>query len=190
MSAVLVALLLASAADLPRIASVASPDEEFSIENCSLYCAVSPTTAVSRSLEAQGRVHYDASRLDDGRPSTAWVVGGGPGEWFQFTFTPGAEQRQSGRLGVSVVYILNGYAKSPQHWRDHSRVKELELQVDGTAMAVLSLPDERTPQMVRLPDLPMRRTLVLRFLVKSVYPGARFQELAISEVRIDGYGHH
>jgi hypothetical protein len=186
----LVFLFVAAAADVPRLVATVEPGEEFCVDCCSLYCAAGPTLSVSKHLAAQDRARYDAARLEDGHRTTAWVVSNGIAEWFQFEFQPGEGQTLNPRLGVNEVYILNGYAKSPSHWRDHARAKDLDLLVDGKLFARIALRDESKPQLVSLPNIPLHANLTLRFLVRSIYPGARFQELAISEVRLDGYGAH
>ena len=173
-----------------RLVAVSAPTEEFCVDCCNLYCAAGPTLTVSKHLAPQGRVRYDAARLDDGHPTTAWVAADGVGEWFEFEFKPGEGQSLHGRIGVNEVYILNGYAKSPSHWREHSRVKDLDLLIDGALRAHIALADDSKPQLVSLPDIPLHPNLKLRFVVRSVYPGVRYQELAVSEVRLDGYGHH
>lgn len=184
-------LLLAGAAEtLPLVEGVPAPAEEFCVECCSLYCAAVPTLSVSRHLESQHRLRYGADRLEDGLASTAWVVDALLGEWFQFVFEPTEYQHLEPTLGVDSLYIMNGYRKSPEHWRDHARIRELELLVDGTARARLLLLDTPTPQRLELPRIPLHAQLTLRFVVRGVYSGDRFQELAVSEVRVDGYGHH
>jgi hypothetical protein len=186
----LMLLLAAVPAEVPRLVATPEPAEEFCVDCCNLYCAAAPTLSVSRHLKSQGRVSYDATRLEDGHKGTAWVASNGVSEWFQFEFRPGEGQSLHSQLGVNEVYILNGYAKSPSHWREHSRAKDLDLLVDGAVQARISLLDDAKPQLVALPNIPLHPHLTLRFVVVSVYPGEKFQEMALSEVRLDGYGAH
>ena len=185
------ALILAVApADVPQLQAVSVPTEEFCVDCCNLYCAACPTLSVSHHLAPQGRAQYDAARLEDGHPTTAWVVSEGVSEWFQFKFEPGEGQNLHQSIGVNELLLLNGYAKSPGHWRDHARAKDLDLVVDGVVRAHITLLDDSKPQSVALPKIPLHPDLTLRFIVRSVYAGAKFNELALSEARIDGYGHH
>jgi hypothetical protein len=190
---VMMALALFLAVAQPEVASLQSvsvPQEGFCVDCCNLYCAAAPTLSVSHHLSARDATRYDAAQLGDGYLQTAWVVSNGPGEWFEFSFLPGEGQILEPKIGVSELYFQNGYAKNPAHWRDHARVRRLELQVDGVTRATIALPDQITPQRVSLPQLPLHPNLTLRFVVRSVYPGARFSEAAISEARVDGCGHH
>ena len=187
---VLILLLVTVLAEIPVVEAVAAPTEQFGVDDCSLYCAAFPELSVSRHLAPQERVRYDNARLQDGLATTAWVVDGGLGEWFEFVFRSGEGQHLEPRLGVNTLYILNGYRKSEAHWREHARVRELEVVVDGAARARVRLLDNSQPQRVVLPNLPLHPDLSVRFVVRGLYPGSRFKETAISEVRLDGYGHH
>jgi hypothetical protein len=187
-------VVLAVAPEVPVLRAVSEPTEEFCVECCSLYCAASPSLRVSRYLPLQQSNRYDASVLEDGKGATAWVVKGGPGEWFEFVFEPEGFHPDvpvdNKRTGVNALYLWNGYNKSGARWREHARAHELQLSVNGEAVAAVVLLDDSRPQRVDLPPTLLRRGMRFRFTVTSVYAGDRYNELAISEVRLDGYGHH
>ena len=187
-------VLMSAALELPILQAVPQPDEEFCVECCSLYCAAYPTVRVSSHLPLQHRNEYGAEVLADGKRQTAWVVAHGPGEWFELAFEasgfhPGVPEDNKS-TGVDRLYLWNGYNKSPEHWRDHARAKHLRLDVDERPVAVITLLDEERPQRVGLPRTLLRRGMRFRFTIVDVFPGRRFDELAVSEVRLDGYGHH
>ncbi len=187
-------VLLAVAPDLPVLQAVSEPTEEFCVDCCSLYCAASPSLRVSSHVAAQHGSRYDASVLEDGKGATAWVVNGGPSEWFEFVFEASGFHPDfpidNKRTGVDALYLWNGYDKSLARWREHARAHELRLTVDDRAVATVTLLDDARPQRVDLPPTLLRRGMRFRFTILSVYAGARFQEMAIAEVRLDGYGHH
>ncbi|MCC6491112.1 MAG: hypothetical protein IT364_26730 [Candidatus Hydrogenedentes bacterium] len=188
---VLAAFLCATA---PTFHVALDPDADFNPESCSLYCMAYPSESVSEHIPSQGKVHYDAGQIRDGEPKTAWVVKDGPTSWLEFTFKdsgfhPDFDENWK-RTGVDTLYILNGYNKSPEHWRNHARIRELELSVNGSSLGVITLLDSSKPQAVTLPKTLLQRGMRFRFTVRSVYPGAKFPELAVSEARLDGYGHH
>jgi hypothetical protein len=153
-----------------------------------------PSLSVSRHLSTQGEVEYDANQMCDGEASTAWVVKKGPGEWFELRFEPDQFhpdfRDDSQRTGVDSLYIWNGYNKSLEHWRNHARVHKADLSVDGEHVCTIALLDDARPQIVTLPKTPLHRDIRFRFTIRSVYPGDKYDEVAVSEVRLDGYGHH
>jgi hypothetical protein len=122
------------------------------------------------------------------------VVRHGPGQWLEFEFEPSGLHPDfplnNTRTGVNALYIWNGYNKSPQHWREHGRVRTLELAVDGVPYAVIAMLDDARPQRVDLPPTLIRRGMRLRLTIRETYRGSRFDETAMSEARLDGYGHH
>lgn len=190
----LVLLLMSGVPALPTLEAALAADEDFCVECCSLYCAAYPTARVSSHLAPQHRNSYGAELLVDGKGQTAWVVARGPGEWFELLFEPsgfhpGVPDHNTG-TGVDRLYIWNGYNKTPERWREHARVHHLRVDVDNESVALITLLDEQRPQGVGLPRTLLRRGIRFRFTVVDVFPGSRFDELAVSEVRLDGYGHH
>jgi len=187
-------VLLLAASDLPVLQAVVEPREQFCVECCSLYCAASPKVRVSRHVSPQLGNRYDAAALADGKGDTAWVVKNAVGEWFEFVFEASEFHPDvpvdNKRTGVNRLYLWNGYNKSAKRWREHARVRELRLAVDGQPIAELTLLDDQRPQGLDLPPTLLRRGMRFGFTVVSVYPGERYEELAVSEARLDGYGHH
>lgn len=192
--AIVLAVALLAQPQLPVRSAVVEPNADFDPDSCSLYCAAGPDVVVSAHLARQSRVQYGADRLTDGKGRTAWIVDKGPGEWFEFAFHPSGFHPDfpvdNDRTGVDVLFIWNGYNKSPVHWREHGRVRELELAIDGKAVAIVTLLDDPRPQTVGLPKTLLRRGMRFRFTIRSVFPGDRFDETAVSEARLDGFGHH
>jgi hypothetical protein len=187
-------VLLFAAPELPVLHAVSEPNEGFCLECCSLYCAADAKVRVSGHLAPQHRSGYGAESLADGKGQTAWVVAHGPGEWFELVFEASGFHpdvpESNARTGVDRLYLWNGYNKSPERWREHARAHHLRVDVDDRPLAIVSLLDERRPQRVDLPRTLLRRGMRFRFTIVDVFPGSRFDELAVSEVRLDGYGHH
>src|SRR4030042_368443 len=120
---------------LLHVEVVIKPNTDFNPDSCSLYCAASPDLSVSNHLTPQGKVQYDANQMADGDIRTAWIASNGLGEWFEFTFTaegfPPELPLDNPRTGVDSLYIMNGDAKSSQHWRGPARLHKLEMSIDG-----------------------------------------------------------
>jgi hypothetical protein len=145
-------------------------------ENCSrngdtLYCA-------SSVLSPQGKNAYRTVNLSDGRASTAWVEGQsghGVGEWILIEFN---RERV-----VHGLDLRNGYAKSRDIFTKNSRVRELEIRLSTGQTMHRTLKDTDEPQTVSLDGAGVARWLQLRIL--SVYPGSKYRDTAISELRVD-----
>jgi len=183
-----------AAPHLPLVRAVSAPGEDFCVECCSLYCGAFPTVAVSKHLVPQAGNEYGSSVLEDGKGDTAWVSRSGVGEWFEFTFEASGLHpdfpAENDTTGVDRLFIWNGYNKSVERWQEHGRIRRLRLEVDGRAIALLDLLDQPQPQRIDLPPTLIRRGIRFRFVILSIYPGTRFDETAVSEARLDGYGHH
>ena len=195
MTVLLSSIVAVLSASLPIIEATIDPQASFYPGDCSLYCMAAPEPiSVSHHISSQAKTHYDAAQMEDGECTTAWVAKGGPGEWFEFTFSPEGLHpdfcANDQRTGVDSLYIINGYNKTAEIWHDHARVRTLEMSVDGHPVALITLKDDSRPQHVALPRTPLRPGMKFRFTIRRVTPGAKYDEVAITEARLDGYGHH
>lgn len=151
-------------------------------------CASRPTSIyASTTLPSQGENDYQVSNLVDLSLGTAWVegvVGNGLGQSlvYRYDLSPG-EQRE-----LQALAIHNGYVKSQTAWQNNGRVKAMKLFVNGQLLATLQLEDVRNVQVFDLK--PLVRLLpedpVFRFEIQDVYPGDKYQDVAISELNF-GY---
>ncbi|MEY4573179.1 MAG: hypothetical protein RLZ10_2463 [Bacteroidota bacterium] len=133
------------------------------------------TYSASSTLSAMGSKSYDIKNLTDVNPTTAWVEGSegfGVGDWFEI---------KSKDLNI----IFNGYQASPTVWRNNARVKKLKVYKDNHPLCYLILKDEMGRQYF---ELPGKETMeyevdhVFRFEIVDAYPGAKWQDVAISEI--------
>ncbi len=139
----------------------------------------------SSALKPSNGKSYEASNAQDLKLDTAWVEGvngNGEGEYLEYFF-----KNDSPR--VTKAIILNGYVKTPQLWKDNSRVKDLDFYVNGEFYASLQLKDIQSEQIFKFPPLGHRedgKDLILKFVIKSVYPGAKYKDTAITEIYFQG----
>ncbi len=134
-------------------------------------------TSRPRSLAPQGGAQdandYIADNLLDGDPHTAWVEGEpGLGLPARLTFA------LPDRVDLQRIRIVDGYAKDTAHLLDNAAAKTIEIQ-GGARTVRYTLTRSRRPQTIRVPFGETRK-VVIRIL--SGYPGARFDDLAVSEV--------
>jgi hypothetical protein len=134
-------------------------------------------TSRPRSLAPQGAAQdandYIPDNMLDGDPHTAWVEGA-PGLGLPARLTFALPER----VDLQRITIVDGYAKDTAHLLDNAAAKTIEIR-GGAKTLRYTLTRSRRPQTVRAP-FGRTRTVVIRIL--SGYPGARFDDLAVSEV--------
>ncbi len=139
----------------------------------------------SSSLKPSNGIIYEATNTKDLRLETAWVEGAkgnGEGEFLEYYF-----KNDSPR--VTKAIIINGYVKTPELWAANNRVKDLDLYINGEFYAKLQLKDVQAEQIFELPTLGRRedgKDLILTFVIKSVYPGTKYNDTAITEIYFQG----
>ncbi len=134
---------------------------------------VTPLRA-SSTLAGQGAKSYGVKNLYDFNPMTAWVEGKedyGIGESFEIK-------------GEGVNHIYNGYQSSPKTWADNSRVKIFKVYKNNVPLCFLELKDEMGQQYFELPDhnTDQVKANTYKFEIVEVYPGAKWKDVAISEI--------
>ena len=112
-------------------------------------------------------------------------------EKFYYAYTiPGGAPR------ITTVKILNGYVKSAQEWQEYARIKQLKLYHNNKPLATLELEDSRSLQWFDIgllgnePQAKVRPDWTLKFEILEVYPGKKYEEVAISELYFDGIDVH
>jgi hypothetical protein len=145
-------------------------------ESCShsgdaLYC-------VSSVLASQQRNYYGPESAFDGNSNTAWVEGSGGqgiGDFMVLEF--------DAPRTVSKLTIRNGYAKNTDIYKKNSRVKDIEIRFSDGSSQDARLSDTPGVQTVTF-DRPVRTNWV-QIEIRSVYPGWKYSDTAINEVRVN-----
>ncbi len=139
---------------------------------------IRPTSAKASSiLEATSTIAYRATNLLDGDLATAWnegVDGPGIGEWVRFDF--------SEQLVLTRIEIANGYQKDSERFAGNPRVKSLKVEYSNGAVQMVTLLDTEEFQTIT-PTTPQPIEW-FKLIIVSVYPGAKWEDTALSEVRI------
>ncbi|MDQ7798904.1 MAG: hypothetical protein RDU76_08200 [Candidatus Edwardsbacteria bacterium] len=158
---------------------------------CSWYCGGGPYKIISSSFhKPEHDIFYDGTNAHDFSYKTSWVEGKpgyGIGEYLEYSF-----KNDSPRL--TNIIIFNGIIKSHQTWKYNTRVKLLEVFVNGSLYAILHLQDTRAAQKFKLPEPLGRRKdgqdLVMKFVIKDIYKGEKYDDTAITELYFDGIDVH
>ncbi|MGV3767466.1 MAG: NADase-type glycan-binding domain-containing protein [Chitinophagaceae bacterium] len=129
----------------------------------------------SSTMPAANGNTYGPDNLMDGSYRTAWIenkINAGLGENVSFTFTTSSRSMEN--LQCIGFKFLNGYAKSEKLWREHNRVKEMLLSLNGIPIGTYTLQDRyRDMLSVRIDAFQVKDGDVLSFSIKSVYYGSK-----------------
>lgn len=133
------------------------------------YCA-------SSVLAPQYGNSYGPANLVDADLKTAWVEG-----------KPGHGEGESvivelkGVREVIAVQVMNGYHKNEDLFRKNSRVREAEIRFSDGSIERARLADAPGVQTI---DIAARKTEWVRFTIRAVYPGTKYADTAVTELRI------
>jgi hypothetical protein len=161
-------LALCIALAVPSFAQAAIKD--FTIRSCPVIPA-----------EADGS-SYGAAKLVDGKAQTAWCPRAWQDAWFELEFPSPRD--------VNIFYISNGYqrttAKGTDLFAANARVKRLELVNDRGEAKIIDLVDGRgeVEYFFSSGDAFTKGVKRIRFTVLGIYPGAKYADALISELRL------
>jgi len=157
--------------------------------------AISHFYKASSTLGSTSRHSYELSNLADCDLSTAWVEGDPeygigvqlyftvkPASWVADTYPSILEQDTN----YLAIYINNGYVKSDESWRNNSRIKTFNIcRETGEVIHTVFLRDTAGVQMIRQVPFPADVYDVNWYIeIIEVFPGLRWKDTAISELRI------
>lgn len=120
---------------------------------------------------------YGPDRATDGSWTTVWVegaAGDGVGEWIEVGLRSA--------VTVSKVGLVNGYGKGTRYL-ENARIKDAVLQFSDGSTRAIHLTDSNEMQYF---DVRPTTTSAVRLTIRSVYPGARWDDTAIGELRLWG----
>ena len=135
------------------------------------------TVCVSSVLDPQYGNRYGGSNLFDANPSTAWVEGvrgNGEGQSIVLQF--------DGPRRPRTIELVNGYAKNDDIFYKNSRVRLLEIKSSAGERFTLEIDDRQDWQTIALPV--MKECAWLELTIRDVYAGSKYQDTAISELRV------
>ncbi len=119
---------------------------------------------------------YHASNLFDARKEFVWVEGNassnGEGETIEFQF--------ENDVHISAIQIWNGYQRSDEHFSANARLKDFEFKVETGSGNSYTLRDTKGGQKIDLSAALTGKKFTLT--IKSAYPGAKYKDLALSEI--------
>lgn len=135
--------------------------------------ALSGRVSASSTLAPESA--YSPANLFDSRKEFVWVEGAassGEEEVLSFEFDQAVE--------ITAIQIRNGYQRSDEHFLANARVKDFQFQEKSSQPRQYSLQDSKQGQKIELTQPEKGSAFELR--IKSVYPGKKYKDLAISDI--------
>lgn len=156
-------------------------------EACSWFCCGVIKGAYSSSeLASTGNISYKAENVlyTYGHAWVEGVKGYGIGESITIVFDSTSTQPDK-------IEIINGYAKTPEAYKNNSRVKTLRLYNMGKFVADLELEDKLAYQTFDIGFLlgEQGKEWELKFEIVDVYKGDKYDDTAITLITFDGPCH-
>jgi F5/8 type C domain len=139
---------------------------------------VRSTEVRSSSVLPPSRVaSYGPGMAVDGRWSTVWVEGSdgdGSGDWIELEL--------EASVTVHRIGVVNGYGKGPR-FLENGRVRDATITFTTGSWQTIRLADNNDLQYF---DIAPTTTQSVRLTIASVYPGTRWSDTAIGEIRVWG----
>ncbi|PWJ37904.1 NADase-type glycan-binding domain-containing protein [Sediminitomix flava] len=156
----------------------------------------------SSSLANQGSNNYTINNIFDLDLRTAWIEGDsndGIGHFISFEFDFSEKYNGFGKPYnfYGIIEVFNGYCKSEKHWKENSRVKQLQVSLNEKPICLIELEDTWQYQRVDIrkffkdnyyfPDAPyvISHGDVIAFRIMEIYEGDKYKDTAISEFVYD-----
>lgn len=168
-----------SMASFPQNASIGLADLKVYHASGQTLRLVPPTRIrgkISASSTLAPEAAYSPANLSDARKEFVWVEGNttnsGEGEFLRFEF----EQA----VHITAVQVWNGYQRSEEHRKANARIRDFEFGANGSPAAAYTLGDYGSGQKVELKTPAQGNVFTLK--IKSIYPGNRYKDLAVSDI--------
>lgn len=146
------------------------------------------------TLEPQAGNSYRPENLTDGNPATAWVIGDNNNQTWRTYSGDGNPREISIRpdenFEVVEIELLNGYNKSDDSWKNNARVSRLRVEGVKKGRSVSdtlysgTISDTQSWQTLKLEKTGHYDYYTL--VIEDIYPGRKWNDTAISEVRFVG----
>lgn len=129
------------------------------------------------------RTAYHPAKLFDSNYDFAWSTDGNKTNGIGATLALSFASKQT----IAGLCIWNGYQRSAAHFEKNGRIKELLVSSDS-AKQQIQLASEQGMQKIMF-NGPMKEVPRLTLKINSIYPGTKYKDVLLSEMRlIDDHG--
>jgi hypothetical protein len=140
---------------------------------------IAPPRRVDGTLTASSTLApetaYSPANLFDSRKEFAWAEGAasaGEGEVLTFQFDQA--------VNITAIQIWDGYQRSDEHFSANARVRDFDFGEKGGTARTYTLRDTKAGQKIELQAAAKGNAFELK--IKSIYPGKKYKDLAISDI--------
>ncbi|HET7464044.1 MAG TPA: discoidin domain-containing protein [Longimicrobium sp.] len=162
----------------PPVAPPPTPPVVSTEGNAGEWYEIRAMSVQSSSVLPPSRVaSYGPEMAVDGKWNTVWVEGAdgdGSGDWIELNLRSPTT--------VCRVGIVNGYGNGPRYY-ENERVRDAVLTFSNGSWQRIHLTDNNDLQYF---DVTPTNTQTVRLAIESVYPGTRWSDAAIGEIRVWG----
>lgn len=148
--------------------------------------------------------NYPIKNIQDYNLNTAWVARKGSSTsnpFIEFTFTFPKNTAYAGAYQFrGICNVFNGYCKSLNIWKQNARVKRFKVYINNNAICYVEMADTWHFQSFDISayfknqreginpksSFEIRNGDKIRFEITEIYPGQKFQDVAISEFLCEG----
>jgi len=155
--------------DSDRVLKDATPKEEKP--------SVFEVTASSYLTDPKREFDYSPKMTIDENTATSWVEadeGDGIGEWIKFEFLKSSK--------VGKLKIWPGYATDKDIYFKNNRLKKIQVEFSHDTAQEFELTDEYKEHEIALPGYT---TDYIKITIKSVWPGSKFKDTCLAEVKFE-----
>lgn len=135
------------------------------------------------STSSTPQVQYKAEYVLDGNTDTTWAEGAkgdGIGEWIMLTSDINSE--------VRGIEIANGYTKSEETYFENNRLKKIKIEFSDNDSIIVNLKDDvHGYDTLGLQNIKFENSVItkrIKISILEVYPGSKFKDTCISEIRV------
>ena len=165
--------------NFPKTKSVAISSLALYNDNARLM--LTPPQKIKGDIKASSTLSPDLSygvrNLFDSRREFAWAEGAmGKGEQEYISI------RLDDEISLTGLKISNGFQRSPKHYEANARLKSLTVSSENKEKQHLNVSDTPDEQSLILPKPTIGKNFELK--IEQVYPGTKYEDLVISELRL------
>lgn len=144
--------------------------------------------SVSSTLPEDENYTYVMENAFDNDPTTTWFSNPAENE----EYPKGESIRFYGDIQMESIWILNGMQESEENFENNSRIKTMDVYVNGEYFATVTLHDQMGAQKIELTGIEELRGgeggFSIQFIITDYYPGNEYTEIGITEIFTMGEG--
>lgn len=147
-----------------------------------------PEGVVKDKAEPIGSDNFEAKNMFDGNMKTCWLTAwDGKNEVIEIVIDI-EENAEVPSAEIRSIYFANGWRKDMQTWKNYSRLKKVSMSINEKPYAEITFENTYKMQGIDIDKLKIEksRRYRIRLRVLELYKGDKFDQLAISDIQLNG----